>query len=412
MARLFDGHPVVGSYPTEVNFPFQYGVFPFMDLLPGRPSHIPPFDPGEPFDIFDYLQLPRERRGQLLRYGKERTDEIGVRKNYLEKGYYQTIPTDFDYDRFVRKLDARSDFKSIQEIFETKHRAYFEAWDDGRNMGAGEVFVSHDSGDLFLSNIETYLAEFPDSLWIYPLRNATGFLASEKTRLAKRYYWARRFSKVKFPNLLTRGFKAYDLEALIRYWLVSLTRVVLLQERLGSNDRFLIYRFENLINRTEEVMRPLAGKAGLAWDPVLTQPTLIGRPWLGNSHQGKQHGVNPGLADYYTEIFRDEEIDLIRQRCGGILDFLEDSTDTPTDLSKLPRDLLYDYDYQARYFDDPEKLILYTAFACNGMWKRQVGRAEWAAIPALVFGEIIRLTHQPRLWKMRLFPGLGRQNYR
>ena len=44
--------------------------------------------------------------------------------------------------------------------------------------------------------------------------------------------------------------------------------------------------------------------------------------------------------------------------------------------------------------------------------KVSVGPPDASAISALVFARLIRIMHIPRMLKLKLFPGLGKQNYR
>ena len=78
----------------------------------------------------------------------------------------------------------------------------------------------------------------------------------------------------------------------------------------------------------------------------------------------------------------------------------------------IPKDILYDYSFQKRYFDDEEKLALYSALAFSNRRKISVGPPDASAISALVFARLVRIMHIPRMLKLKLFPGLGKQNYR
>ena len=73
--------------------------------------------------------------------------------------------------------------------------------------------------------------------------------------------------------------------------------------------------------------------------------------------------------------------------------------------------MLYDYDFQKKYFDDEEKIALYTALAFSGMRKMMVTAPTLASVVAYFYSKIIRIIHIPRLIKLNLFPGLGKQNY-
>jgi hypothetical protein len=236
-------------------------------------------------------------------------------------------------------------------------------------------------------------------------------VASEKTRITRRYYGSRRFPKIKMPNIFVKRFRSYDIEALIRCWLVALTRAVLLQERYGVDGKFLVYRYENIVTDTNKAMRSISSSIGLDFNDSLLEPTIMGNPWGGNSHQGKQSGVNKELKDYYSEVLTKDELELIYKRCGPILSYLDAAVSTPCDLTKIPKKILYDYKFQKKYFDDEEKIALYTALAYSGMRKTMVTAPNFSAVIAYFYSKMVHIAHVPRLIKLNLFPGLGKQNY-
>ena len=44
-----------------------------------------------------------------------------------------------------------------------------------------------------------------------------------------------------------------------------------------------------------------------------------------------------------------DELELIDSRCGPLLNYLESDKSTPCDLTKIPKDLLFDYEFQKKY---------------------------------------------------------------
>ena len=146
-------------------------------------------------------------------------DVIGVRKNYLEKSFYENVKTDFDYEKFVKNFKTYSEGKSNwNEIHYAKHRAYFESWDKGKYLTNDTTHVvMHSSGGLYLTNIDEFFQIYNDSRFVIPVRDVLGYIASEKIRLARIFFGARRFNK---PTALTiyKNFNYYDLSAKIRNW--------------------------------------------------------------------------------------------------------------------------------------------------------------------------------------------------
>ncbi len=410
--RLLDGHPDVASYPIELSFPPNLKIAPYIEKITGYPSHIPNYDQSMHIDFLDFLGIEKVKSEPIYKWGKESTDSVGVRKNYLEKQFYGKVKTDFDYERFINMfLERAKEAKRFEDLWNARHIAYFSAWEGNKYGGNLKYVVSHSSSGLYLSNIDKYFEEFNTSFYVYPLRSIFGYISSEKVRLARRYYGSRRFPKVKMPNFFAKIFKSYDLTAHINAWMSALTRVILLQEAFGVNDRFILYRYENLVNDTEGVIKTICEKTGLSYDPMLLVPTIAGQPWGGSSQQGKQTGVNRKLTEYYTEVLTDKEISTINERAGQVIGFLDSDKTTPCDLTKIPKKLLYDYDFQKQYFKDEEKMAMYGALANCGRRRNKIGVPDNLAIFALIYSKMIRVMHIPRLLKLKYLPGTGKQNY-
>ena len=180
----------------------------------------------------------------------------------------------------------------MQDIYDAWHNAYFNSWDNGKYKGNLKYVVMQTSGGLYLRNYQKYFEEFKGSYSLTPIRDIKTYIASEKTRLARRFFGARRFQKPTVPNFLVKYFNEYDLNTLIRTWHVSITRLRILQEKLDQNPDFIIYKYEDLVKNTEDLMQNFSKKINLKFDKILLKPTLAGKDWLGNSHEGKQKGIN------------------------------------------------------------------------------------------------------------------------
>jgi hypothetical protein len=410
--RLFDGHPQIAAYPGEWCFPKDLNIYPWVDFLNGTPIKIPSFDPKKKIDILKFHNLQEKKEQPIHRWGKEKNDTVGARKNYLQREFYRKVKTDFNYPKYINLLKQYSEgCKTLQTIYEARHKAYFEAWDNGANAGGMNLVVTHDSGGIFTHNLDKYFKEFKESFHVYPVRDVFGYIASEKTRIARRYFGSRRFPKVKMSNRFVKVFKHYDLNAIIRSWLITITRVIILQEKFGVNGRFVVYRYENLINDTEQVMREMCKITGIKFDKCLLKPTMAKKRWGGSSHQGEQKGINRGLSSYFKEVLTKDEIKEIVKQCGLIMEELSKMKKTPLDLTKIPKDILYDYNYQKRYCDDPEKWALYCAYAFTSVRRIVVRQPDFSAVVAYFYSKLIRVIHIPRLLKLNLFPGKGKQNY-
>ncbi|SVB20500.1 uncharacterized protein METZ01_LOCUS173354 [marine metagenome] len=409
--RLLDGHPDIASYPKEISFPNNTMICPDMESIAGIPRHIPNYDKKNN-NYFDLANIPEVKIDPIYKWGKERSDPIGVRKNYLEKEFYGKVKTDFNYNTFIELFEQYcGEAERYKDIWNARHRAYFKSWENNIYAGSMKYVVWHDSGGLYISNHKSFFNEFDDSYWIYPLRDVYGYIASEKTRLARRHYGSRRYPKIKMPNYLVKKFNRYDLNAHINSWLAAFTRASLFQDEYGVNNRFLVYSYKNLVVNTEEVMQEICKKTDLTYNKCLLIPTLASNPWGGSSHQGKQSGINPKLAEYFKEVLTEEEIFTINNYCEPLLRYLIENQSPLLDLTKLDKKYLYDYDYQKRYFYDEEKTAMYS-FIINCRRRRfLISAPNFNTVFAYIYSKIIRILHIPRLLKQKYLPGVGKQNY-
>ena len=81
----------------EVAYPFCDNSFKFLEKLTGTPTHIPDFRIG--IDPIKYFNIEKEKI--FYKFGKETSSKYGIRKNYLEKAFYEkNIKTNFDYEKY------------------------------------------------------------------------------------------------------------------------------------------------------------------------------------------------------------------------------------------------------------------------------------------------------------------------
>ena len=411
LARLFDNHTKILSYPIELGFPRNHEFFNIIENYTGIPQSIPTFDHNKKKDIFELLELPKVEPQYSTKWGEEHSDPLGVRKNYLEKVFYGNIKTDFDYNLFKNEfVKLSSKANNIKELYDARHTAYFKAWDNNKYLKDQSHIVMHDSGGIYLTNINTYFESFDDSRIVFPLRDIVGYVAAEKTRLARRYFGSRRFSWPTCPNMFVKMYDNYDINAQIMSWMTAITRVRLIQEKYGIDDKFIIYSNTRLIEEPKETMSTMSDLLGLEYEDTLINPTISGKPWLGNSHYGPVKGISKNISKNYDKVLTENEIEHIKNKTYKLIDNI-DLSKTPINLLELPDNLFYDYSRHKRYFSDEEKIVLYSAL--NNSIKRRgiIKKVTLYSVLAIVFSLLVRIIHIPRLLKLRYSKGLGKQNY-
>ena len=409
LARLFDGHKDFASYPMEVGFKFDYSSFGFLDKITGTPTYIPDFEKN--LDPIKYFEAENETIS--YQWGKETSGKFGVRKNYLEKAFYeQSIKTNFNHELYLKKLNQFCNgCKSNQELYEAKHKAYFECWDNGAYFKDPKYVVTHDSGGLFLSDFKKYFNEFKNSFILVPIRDCIGYIAAEKTRIARRYFGSKRFAKPLPPNFLVKKFDAYDLNAILNTWLISISRIKILQEKNNSENKLITYRFEKLVENPSDSMKILSNKFNVNFEDVLLSPTLCGKKWLGNSQQGKNIGINSKPNQYYKNILREDEIRHIKNKINEIDKIINDQKSFEINFKDLDDKYFFDINNHRKASTSINTWSMYCALGYSGFRKLKLSKSNYISTIAYLFSTFVMVCHIPRLLKQKFFPGLGKQNY-
>ena len=129
--RLLDSHQDLGSLPTEMNFPRSNHTLDFMENLPGIATSVPSYE-GFDGNLIKFFKLEKDLN-PIFKWGKERRDKIGVRKNYYEKAYYDNFKTNFNKDGFIKDLnDKGKKIKCINDMYKYFFETYFDNWEEGK----------------------------------------------------------------------------------------------------------------------------------------------------------------------------------------------------------------------------------------------------------------------------------------
>ena len=410
LARLLDNHSDVLSYPMELGFPEISKYYDINENYAGTPQTISNFDHNED-NPFEVLEIPENKPTISTTWGKEKSDPLGVRENYLEKVFYGTIKTEFDYDKFKSLLIKYTEnCNNIYDLYNARHTAYFKSWDEGQYFNNQKYLTMHSSGGIYLSNFDKYFNDFIDSKAIYPIRDIVGFVAAEKTRLARRFYGSRRFAWPRLPNYFVKNFDMYDLEGQIRSWLSAITRVRLMQEKYGQDNKLIVYRHENLTKDPQQVMRKLATLLNIDYQDTLIKPTIAGKDWFGNSHYGPVKGINNNIQKNYSQVLNNKEINKINILSSSLIEKVYQDSET-IDLCGIPESNFFDYKYQKKYFSDNDKIVLYSSLINSSKRKVIVNTAPIYSIFAIIFSFFVRVMHIPRLFKLKYLKKRGKQNY-
>jgi len=85
-------------------------------------------------------------------------------------------------------------------------------------------------------------------------------------------------------------------------------------------EDYRVVRYEDLVTQPREVMQSLAEFLEIGFGPGLLEPTVMGKPWGGNSTSGRQFdGVSRSPLSHWQSEIHPLEADLISQLFGHVL---------------------------------------------------------------------------------------------
>ena len=269
LSQLFDGHPEIHAHPHElkIGYPKKY--------------HWPPIDlnrsPEQWFNIlFETSVIRHFREG----YQKERNADI-------------TFPFIFipalQKKIFLHVLDS-IDAITLRDIFNAYMTSYFFAWLNNHNIQGSKKYVTAFTPRLSMSkdNMASFFEIYPDGRLISIIRDPKNWYPS-----------ALRHNKKIKKN------KYGDIHTALNQWKECTLATLENRERYG--DRVCVIKFEDLVSKTEPVMRHLAAVLDLEFDPILLTPTFNKTPIGANTSfiPEKSAIMNSTLKRHQT-LTRDE----------------------------------------------------------------------------------------------------------
>ena len=234
--RLFDGHPELNSLPHEIGS--------------GTPAtgHWPGIDFGhKPRDWFETLY--------------KEVDITKVRKKFsCDDSESTAIPFVFlpliQEQIFVRYLESAETIRH-RDIIEAYITSYFGAWLDYQNLSGEKKFTTTYAPDLATQpeSMESFLGIYPEGKLISLIRKPEDWFACAHSLEPEIYG---------------------DVSKSIRCWQKSVRAVMEVNRKFG--DRVCLIRFEDLMGRTETVMRFVSEFLEISFEDILLTPTFNSIP--------------------------------------------------------------------------------------------------------------------------------------
>jgi len=235
--RLFDGHPELNALPHEIGS--------------GTPTtgHWPGIDfDHKPRDWFETLY--------------KEVDTTKVRKKFCCNDSESTaIPFVFlpliQEQIFLRYLEFAETIRQ-RDIIEAYITSCFGAWLDYQNLSGEKKFTTTYAPDLATQpeSMESFFGIYPEGKLISLIRKPEDWFACANSLEPEIYG---------------------DVSKSIRCWQKSVRAVMEVNRKFG--DRVCLIRFEDLMSRTETVMRFVSEFLEISFEDILLKPTFNSRPF-------------------------------------------------------------------------------------------------------------------------------------
>jgi hypothetical protein len=271
LSQLFDGHPQVHAHPHELKI-----GFPKKDIWPE-------------FDRKD----PPERWFEMI----FEEDVIRHFKDGYEKGQKdgRTFPFIFlaSLQRriFLDRLDGRG-APCDREIMDAYMTSYFGAWLNNQNSGGAKQYTTAFTPRLSArpESIRSFFSVYPDGRLISIVRDPKNWYPSARGHENAKNKYA-------------------DIRRALSQWNENSTAMLRNKQEFGA--RVVLIRFEDLISKTEAVMRCLTDFLQIDYHPILLEPTFNKTPINANTSFSHENGRILTGTLQRREKLSAEECDLI-----------------------------------------------------------------------------------------------------
>jgi len=289
IARLFDGHPGILSYPFENEF------------FTSRNHELINFDDYRATGQFSEL----EKEEVVLKI-KKFADDVLTSKQFYDEGKIE-----FNYERFKKLLNDYIDSKHAGdgEIFNAVHKAFFKEFVPSLEFESSDGVCNHCSR-TFLGNLDSFFTIFKNGIFLHTIRDAKSVSASMKN-----YYF---LITGKPATQLPEGF----VKTLLDRWLLALYVGLNNQRKYGS--KYILVSYRKLVKNPEKYLKELCKKLEIPFSQDMLTPKFGKTTWSGNSSFGKlPSAISSDTLNKYKDVLSKSEIDFINSEVGEIEAFYE-----------------------------------------------------------------------------------------
>jgi len=271
--KLFDGHPGITVYPADMSLLYAY---------------FPCFTNSEDFSENDLKIRIEKVLKTTLNRAKERD---GLSNSVLNINFF--------VEKFWTYLEGKN-IRSRCDIIS----AVAEAWYESTQESKKKPFVFKETSQAI--HFFEIINEIPKCKFINIVRDPRDNYAALKAGVEKYYLSFGEGEKETLSSLINRA---------------RMDMMVALLYQRDFPDQFLALRFEDLTANSENEMKKVAMFSGIKFDECLLQPTLFGKLYAGNSHNGKKFSaISDQNVGQWKNRISDFEAQIIEFWLGDIME--------------------------------------------------------------------------------------------
>jgi hypothetical protein len=262
---LLDGHPDLFIYPYETHF--WYSFYPvYIDIL------------------YDY-------KDQLKRFEYIFEDLKHIIKKWMK---FEEKDLRMDYETFFKVFKSCIEERTIKGFFNAMCRAVRMLLPD-ENYNNHKFIVTKDTHSEIHANEIFKL--YPKAKFINIVRDPRDNCATILNGWDKHYKNQYDSKERLFRDVLDRG---------------SLCADIALANDIIYEDKYLLIKYEDLVEKTEETMKKIAQFIGIDETKLNLTPTFCGVKWKGNTFTNKQYeGISNRRIRIYDKALTKNQIKII-----------------------------------------------------------------------------------------------------
>lgn len=266
LSQLFDGHPEVYAHPDElmIGYP-RKSIWPAIDLS-ARPEKW--------FDILFEDNVIRH-----FKYGYTKGKKSDVTYPFFFLAALQK--------KLFLAYCASVESVTLREVFNGYMTSYFGAWLNYQSSPSPKKIITGFTPKLSMQpeNMKQFFEIYPDGKLISVVRDPRNWL----------------------PSALRHGASKYsDVQSAMSHW--NNCALAMIRNSETHKGRVIILRFEDLVEKTEAVMRVLADFLQIEFGEILVRPTFNGLPMAANTNfDAEESGVvTSSSVERYKTLDREQ----------------------------------------------------------------------------------------------------------